>query len=167
MRKLFLAACLVGVAAGSTAQAQIIERPRFGVQVSWADDADVGVGAHVDFPMSAAFAGQPLFLQVSGDFFFPGNDVTYFELNGNLLYKFRLQASPIAPYAGGGLNFAYAKIGGGCSNVAGADCSNTDLGLNLVGGIQFPNAGRLLPFVQARFEISGGEQFVLSGGVHF
>lgn len=140
------------------------DRTRFGAQVSYAsDDIDFGVGAHLDYPLSRLLNNAPVFAQLSADFFFPGNDLTYIELNWNALYKFRIQNSPLLPYAGAGLNFAYADFGGACT----ADCSNSDLGLNLVGGLQFPNAGRLLPFVQARLEVNGGELFVLTGGIHF
>jgi opacity protein-like surface antigen len=166
MRRTILAASLLGLVAASAAQAQqpAAERMRFGAQVSFAsDDVDFGVGAHLDYPMNRLFNNAPIFAQVGLDVFFPGNDVTYLELNWNALYKFRIQNSPLAPYAGAGLNFAYAKTGGGCSG----DCSNSDLGLNLVGGMQFPNAGRLLPFVQVRLELGGGELFVLTGGIHF
>jgi opacity protein-like surface antigen len=167
MKRQLVAACLIGLAVVPrvSAQAPLVDRPRFGVQVNFAsDDVDFGVGAHVDIPMAALVNNQPLFAQVAADIFFPGNDITYLELNGNLLYRFVIPNSPLAPYAGAGLNFAYAD-NGNCP--AGADCSSTDLGVNLVGGVRFPNAGRLLPFVQARFELGGGELFVLSGGVHF
>ena len=171
MKRMLFAAGLLGLAAVSGAQAQqaaSADRTRFGAQVSFAsDDVDLGVGGHLDLPMNQLFQNQPVFAQISADIFFPGNDLTYFELNWNLLYKFRIPNSPLAPYAGAGVNFAYLKDGGVCTTTPGADCSSTDLGVNLAGGVQFPNAGRLLPFVQARFELKGGELFVLSGGVHF
>jgi len=176
MKKVTVAACLLGLAAVAVAQAQQTARPastasssasadriRFGAQVSYADDADLGLGVHLDYPMSRLLNNAPVFAQASLDFFFPGNDLTYGELNWNVLYKFRIQNSPIAPYAGAGLNFAFAKVGGACTG----DCSSSDLGANLVGGVQLPNAGRLLPFVQVRYELGGGEQFVLTGGIHF
>jgi hypothetical protein len=141
------------------APAPSADRMRFGAQVSYAsDDVDFGVGAHLDYPMRRLFNNAPIFAQISADVFFPGNDVTYIEANWNANYRFRIQNSPLAPYAGAGLNFAYADTPAG---------SDSELGLNLVGGIQFPRAGRLMPFVQARLEIEGGELFVLSGGVHF
>lgn len=175
MRKYVIAAGLLGLAVASVAQAQQAARPasttapasadrmRFGAQVSYADDADFGVGVLLDYPMSRLLNNAPVFAQASADIFFPGNDITYFELNWNVLYKFRIQSSPIAPYAGAGLNFAIASVGGGCTG----DCSSSDLGANMVGGVRFPNAGKLLPFVQVRYELGGGEQFVLTGGIHF
>jgi len=167
MRTTVLVAAVAALAlAPIAAQAQQAspDRMRFGAQVSYAsDDVDFGVGAHLDYPLSRLLNNAPVFAQLSADFFFPGNDLTYIELNWNALYKFRITNSPIAPYAGAGLNFAYANVGGGCTG----DCSNSDLGLNLVGGLQFPNAGRLLPFVQVRGELNGGELVVITGGVHF
>jgi opacity protein-like surface antigen len=156
------------VAIPSVAQAQQAagaapaEKKAFGVHVSWADDADFGVGAHLNYPANRLFGGQPIFAQVAVDWFFPGSDITYLELNWNLNYRFSVQSS-IRPYAGAGLNIAYAD--GNCG--ADVDCSDTEFGLNLVGGVDFKPMGKLTPFVQGRFELSGGEQFVLSGGVHF
>jgi hypothetical protein len=159
--KLIASALVLAALAPLTAQAQApaAERTRFGVQVSYAsDDVDFGVGAHLDYPMSRLFNNAPIFAQVTADIFFPGNDVTYLEGAWNMLYRFRIQNSPLAPYAGAGLVLAYADTPAG---------SNTELGLNLVGGMQFPRAGRLTPFVQARLEVEAGEIFVLTGGIHF
>jgi hypothetical protein len=162
MRTTVILAAVVSLAiapAAALAQQPTAERTRFGVQVSYAsDDIDFGVGAHLDYPMSRLFNNAPIFAQITADIFFPGNDVTYLEGAWNALYKFRIQNSPIAPYAGAGLVLAYVDTPAG---------SDTELGLNLVGGMQFPHAGRLTPFVQARLEIEAGELFVLTGGIHF
>ena len=48
----------------------------------------------------------------------------------------------------------------------GRSASDTDLGLNLLGGTLF-GRGKVNPFVELRVELAGGEQFVLTGGVLF
>jgi len=162
VRKLFsviVLAAAAGAAVPATAQAQV----RVGAQVSFADDADVGLGVRVRADTPRLIPGAPLSLIGSFDWFFPGGNVDYFEINGNVAYAFTITGSVLRPYAGGGLNVARTSVdlGGGTS------ISNTDLGLNLLGGLNFRTAGRLQPFVELRLELSGGEQFVITGGVHF
>lgn len=61
------------------------------------------------------------------------------------------------PYLGGGLNIARVEAG---------TLEDTELGVNIVGGSKFDAEG-VTPFVEARVEIEGGEQFVLTGGFLF
>ncbi len=75
---------------------------------------------------------------------------------------FKVEASSLAPYAGGGLNIAHKSK----EFDDGRSASDTDLGLNLLGGTQF-GRGKVNPFVELRVELAGGEQFVLPGGVLF
>jgi hypothetical protein len=115
----------------------------------------------------------PVELHGSFDYFFPsdppgGGDLTYWEINANLVYVVPLGSPPINPYFGGGLNLAHAGVesplpGGGTISLG-----DEDLGLNLVGGTSINlNNSRLRPFVEARFELSGGEQFVVTAGLQF
>jgi hypothetical protein len=153
MRKtiLMMAILLLAVGAGDV-RAQGF---RWGPELSLADDADFGIGARMEFD----FTGSPLTLIANGDVFFPGNDVTWIELNANLVYNFDLASAPtVTPYAGGGLNIRYADVGSGGSD--------TDAGLNLLGGVRF-DAGSISPFVEAKFEIEGGDQFIVTGGILF
>ena len=103
--------------------------------------------------------GEPMSrtLQVNGE------DRSYWELPGNLAYFFKVEASSsLAPYAGGGLNIAHKSK----EFDDGRSASDTDLGLNLLGGTLF-GRGKVNPFVELRVELAGGEQFVLTGGVLF
>ena len=143
--------CLVGTA--SEAQAQ----SRFGVQASFADDADFGVGARLAL---APPAGSPVRIMASFDWFFPDAPVDYWELNGNVVYMVPVVNSAVAPYVGGGLNVAHVSVDGGTIG-----SSDTDMGLNLLGGMEF--GGQLPLYLEARVEISGGEQFVITGGFYF
>lgn len=145
------------------AQAQI----GFGGQVSFADDADLGVGVRATAPLGgfvstdegSVLAGTMLI--GSFDWFFPdcgGADCSYWEINTNGAVPIPVEAN-FSPYAGAGLNIAHMSVDEGT-----IEESDTEVGLNLLGGVTFPLAG-FSPFLEARLELGGGEQFVLSGGV--
>lgn len=140
------------------------DRPSFGVQLDWGNDPDFGIGGRGVFPLHSLFPKTPLDGIVSFDYFFPGNSVTYWEINGNVAYRFSVPArSSFRPYAGGGLNIAHASV-----TVAGVSASDTKAGLNLLGGTTIKVKGSTLtPFVEGRGEIGGGKTFILTGGVRF
>ena len=168
MKKLLIAASAalaVGVMA-APAQAQA----RFGVQANIADDADFGIGVRGQFGLGEALNAEgglsDLIGVVSFDFYPDCGpaDCTYWEINGNALYPVRIEGSELAPYFGGGLNIAHISFDSG---VVGADdVSDTDLGLNVLGGLNL-DLGGLGTFVEAKIELGGGEQFVLTFGALF
>jgi opacity protein-like surface antigen len=134
---------------------------RFGAQVNWAEDADLGLGARAELPLGLGSEGvlASTYLIGSFDYFFPSNDnLNYFEFNANVAVPVD-PASALKPYVGTGLNMARWSV-----DSPGGDNSNTDLGLNLLGGIKFA-LGNLASFAEARLELGGGEQFVLTFGV--
>jgi hypothetical protein len=142
------------------------QRPSFGVQLDWSSDVDFGIGARVVFGLQSLFPKTPLDGIVSFDYFFPGGapagvSFTYWEINGNVAYRFTVpRSSSLRPYAGGGLNIAHASVSPGGSD--------TKAGLNLLGGTTFRIKGsNLTPFAEARGEIGGGKTFVLTGGIRF
>lgn len=135
-----------------TARGQDVQ---LGPQLSVADDVDLGLGGRAVFNV-----GDPGGWEGIGSFdvFFPDSDIDYWELNGNLVYNFPVEETrTFFPYLGGGLNVAHASAG---------TADDTELGLNLVGGGKFDAEG-MTPFVEARVEIEGGEQFVITGGLLF
>jgi hypothetical protein len=174
MRKLLGSALLLAVVAlaptDAAAQRRAAPRPTassstkpsFGVQLDWGNDPNFGIGARGVFPLQSLFPKTPLDGIVSFDYFFPGNNVKYWEINGNIVYRFTVpRSSSLGPYAGGGLNIAHASS----SVVAG---SVTRAGLNLVGGTTIKLKGsHLLPFIEGRGEVGGGKTFILTGGVRF
>ncbi|NNG15603.1 MAG: hypothetical protein HKM89_03910 [Gemmatimonadales bacterium] len=138
-----------------------------GVHGDWGSDMDFGVGARAVLGLERLVPN----LETVGsfDYFFPGDDfgadVTYWELNLNLVYRFEIKDSPVKPYAGAGLNFAYLNAS---VDVLGTTASGDETrgGLNLLGGLLF-DIGRAKPFVEGRVEAGGGDQFVVSAGVRF
>ena len=142
---------VLGLGAGS-AQAQ-----RFGAQLDWGNDSDLGLGARLEQDVGPSLASEGTlahaFLIGSFDLFFPSG-YDYFEFNANLAAPVN-PASNLNPYVGAGLNMARASV-----NSEG----NTDLGLNLLGGLRFAVA-KLSSYAEARLELGGGDQFVVSFGV--
>jgi hypothetical protein len=136
---------------------------QFGGQLSFANNANLGIGARMvsDFA-SLVPSARNVSLLATFDYFFPGNNVAYWELNGNAVYRATISGARILPYVGGGLDIAHAG-----SPFSGFGPSGTRLGLNLVGGTWFRTASNLRPFLELRFEISGGQQFVLAAGLLF
>lgn len=162
---IMLVAC--GLALGaSAAEGQAV---RVGGQVSFADDADFGIGPRLAIELPRVATG--LWAIGTFDYFFPDDgfgadgDIDYWEINGNLAYTIQLPDAPgVEPYVGAGINIARLSVD--FEDVPEADGGDTQVGLNLLGGLNFPLVG-FTPFVEARLEIDGGEQFVVSGGITF
>src|SRR2546421_4590875 len=94
------------------------DRPSFGLELNWSSDADFGIGGRGVFPLRSLFPKTPLDGIVSFDYFFPsvpaGTSGHYWEINGNVAYRFRVPgSSSLRPYAGGGLNIAHASATAG------------------------------------------------------
>jgi opacity protein-like surface antigen len=135
---------------------------RFAPQLSFGEDSDLGIGGRVNFDLSSTF-GSPGFNWISSfDYFFPGDNVNYWELNSNLGWTIPGVRGNVRPYVGGGLNYAHISF----DNCAG-DCGESEVGLNLMGGINIGTRTKLMPFIEGRIELNGGEQFVLTGGLYF
>lgn len=160
-RSLVTAVALVVVGAAN-AQAQ-----RFGAHAIWADDAGIGLGARMEMDMSGKLSKQPplsrAFFIGQFDFFldpFEGADGTYFEINPGIAVP--LNATTLKPYVGAGLNIAHMSVDAGPAG----DVSDTELGINLLGGLKL-NLSGLDAFTEARIALGGGEQFSISFGILF
>lgn len=168
MRKLMAGLAAAGLMALAAAPAAA--QARFGANLSWGDDADLGLGARLSFGVGELAGERPIEGLVTFDYFFPdapsGVDITYWTASGNAIYRFTPRRSGFAPYAGGGLLLVHSSTDVS-SPGPGAGGSDTDLGLNLVGGLRFRTAGSIIPFLEARLELADGSQLVLSGGVFF
>ena len=142
---------------------------RLGLQASYADDAEFGVGARAlwRLPVEA-----PLDLIGSFDYFFPPEtegavtvEAGYWEANGNLAY--RLGRRRFRPYLGAGLNVARSRARLTFLGRETGAASDTALGANVLAGLRRVRASGFDLFVEARFEIKGGEQFVATVGLLF
>src|SRR2546427_6924404 len=148
------------------------DRPSCGVRLNWGGGVDLGIGGRGVFPLGSLFPKTPLDGIVSFDYFFPsvpaGVSAHYWEINGNVAYRFTVPArSSFRPYAGGGLNVAHASASATVGTTT-VSASETKAGLNLLGGTTFKLKGsKLTPFVDARGEIGGGKTFIITGGVRF
>lgn len=98
-----------------------------------------------------------------------GGDLKYrqtdININGN--YHFDTDTG-LDLYAQAGLNFAIVSLpfinpftGERVKN------SDTEVGLNIGGGFNYQWQDNLMPFVEARYTISGFDQLVLMGGIKF
>lgn len=132
---------------------------RFGGQANFADDTDFGIGPRV----AADFQELGPRFQFVGtwDIYFPDDDdLDFWELNGNLMYRADLRATDaVVPYGGAGLNIARTD-----RDVPGGEVDDTDLGVNFLGGAEFPLAS-FTPFVELRVTAEGAEQLYLTAGV--
>lgn len=141
MRKLvsgFAAAALLAFAPlGAQAQVQI------GPTLAVSDEVDFGIGATLS--TQAPQLGESLGFMGEFIVFFPDAG-DYFEINGNVMYSFPLTESTVLPFALAGLNIARFS-----SDVG--DFSNTEIGINLGGGITF-DLGSFRPSIGGRFTIN-------------
>ncbi len=170
MQSKLLRACVGGaalagvlaVATPSVASAQI----GFVAQASYGTDYEaLGIGGGINFGIGSLTEKYGLRLETTFDYFLVDDPLTVWEINSNLLYDLKAVRNL---YLGAGVNYVKSSVddnalGGACSIV---DCSNSDVGLNLLGGFKL-GAGKAAPFVQARFELGGGEQLILTGGFRF
>lgn len=175
MRRFTALLALVLLATGfQTADAQIQFGPRVGFDVGDAEGLMIGVDALLR-PGSLPVAVAPFFdyyLIDEDDFF--GNslindvdiNVNVFNIGANALYEFGVDNEAFTPYAGAGLALTYSTIGG--DDVPSfIDDSDTDVGLNLVGGSYFMLGG-FEPYAQATIKLGGDfELFTVMLGLRF
>lgn len=172
-RTLRIAAALVpALLAGAGTQTRAADLP-VALQLSYGEDSDFGVGARLNlrlFPNRTGAAGR-LSLATSFDYFFPSEDAalqdlnvstSYLELNENLLFALTAPRKPgIEPYLGAGVNVARAG-----QKVDDFSESTTEIGLNVLGGARLARGGHAF-FAEARGELGGGRQVVVTAGVFF
>lgn len=165
MRKFLvgLSAVVLCLTVAPSAQAQ-----RFGIQVDFGTDTDVGIGARGEFDLLNVFTNRGAFsrafIVASFDYFFIDcNDCTYWEINPMLAVPIRITNPNITPYLGGGLNIGHFSqdVGAPFGNV-----SDTDVGLNLLGGLRFPLGG-VSAYTDARIVVGNNDQLVLTFGLLF
>src|SRR5256885_1411756 len=133
------------------------QHPSFGLQIDLGTQTDFGIGGRGVFGLSSLFPGVPLDGIVSFDYYFPsgapaGSSLHFWEINGNVAYRFRVPArSSFRPYGGGGLNIAHSSASAG-----GFSGASPGVGLNILGGTAVRGKGKGPPF--ARIPRGGGKR---------
>jgi outer membrane protein X len=118
------------------------------------DFSEFGVGIHATYPLMDAIAGAASFT-----YHFPGEDLTFWDLNLNAHFRFALEGN-FTPYAGGGLNYSRISFDLG----EGFTASNSEVGLNVLGGAFTDLENNIRLFGELRFVISDLDQLVLTLG---
>ena len=152
LRSALIAFSVLALGAG-TAQGQ-----RFGAQLDWGDDTDLGIGGRLEYDVGASLASEGTLSRayLIGSFdYFPdcGTDCNYFEFNGNLAVP--VSSATLNPYLGAGLNMGRVSAG---------NASDTQFGLNVLGGLKFA-ISKLASFAEARIELKDNSQLVLTWGI--
>lgn len=151
----------------ATAQTEIEVGPRIGIDVG--DASDIGGDFFIGAEGRITPENFPVAINPSLDYYFVDVDgYSLFAFDINALYEFGIDNEAFTPYAGGGLGFIRSSyetdLGFGAGTVSG---SNTEIGLNLIGGAEFEMEG-FKPFVQAKINVGGDfTLFNLMGGVLF
>jgi opacity protein-like surface antigen len=84
-----------------------------------------------------------------------------FAVNANVFYHFQDQGRT-TPYLGFRVNLNFFTI-----DVPGEDESETELGINLLGGMLLPVSSGVTAFVEGRYVATELDQIMLLGGVTF
>ena len=155
MKMLHITSCallLFGLVVARPAQAQTPWElgPLVGVNL---DNDELLLGAVARIPLTSL----PVTLN-PGFEFYPGFDPgSLFVLNFDVQYE--LNAESLEPYVGAGISWARASNAG---------TSNSDVGLNLKGGLVFNPESRTRPYVEALLNFAGSsEALVFRGGLLF
>ncbi|WP_103020822.1 outer membrane protein [Salinibacter altiplanensis] len=146
-----------------TAQAQTESNSGFEigprVTIDVGDIEEFALGGNVRYDLSQDVE-EPVQLAGAFDYYFAddqgGADVTIYTIDLNAHYIFPTEET-FSPYAGGGLGITSSEVGG---------ISDTDTGLNLVGGVEF-DTGSFQPFVQGQVTIGNPDRIGITGGLLF
>lgn len=149
---LLLALCLPLEA---EAQAQFAVGPRLGIDAGDIEEVFIGADARISSP------ALPVTVNPTFDFYFTPENTTFWGLSANALYPFGASNQRFTPYSGAGLGLYRLDASGG---------DTTDLGLNLLFGLEFPLRS-VRPFVEAQFTPVFADDsynlFTVKGGLLF
>lgn len=156
-----MAFCMLLIMQNAQAQENVKSRLGFFAAIASGDIDEVGFGGIGEFKVAPRVTISPQVI-----FFLPedrGNHVTSFmELNGNVNYYF-YNSSIFEFYGLGGLNFARRHL----DFDDGGDQYDSELGLNLGGGINFEVGRNVVPFSELRATIGDFDQVVVTAGLKF
>lgn len=162
IRRLMLAAvaaALTTTAASAQARKEQGDKLLLGPHAEFAtNDFDFGIGAQLSYPIANRIDILPTF-----DYYFPGNNVTAFSLDGTVRYWPKLNMKNPGLYAGAGLNWTHAKVD---LPAPFNDVSDSNVGLSLTAGWMFKQV-KVLPFGQIRVVIGDADRVEFGGGINF
>jgi len=157
MKKVILLAtfCMVVLLASNETFAQ---QNRAGVIIGIAsgDFDEIGFGGVAEFKVIEKGTISPQLL-----FYFPGDDMSLFEINGNFNYYF-YNEGVLEFYGLAGLNLTRWHIDYGDS-----EASDSELGLNLGAGLNFDLGKNVVPFTELRLTLGEFDQVVIGLGLKF
>lgn len=173
MRKLTFASLVAGlVVSSSVATTEAQAQTRFGPEIVFANDLELGIGFRIMTDIDAFSDDEDSILQQlrgTGDFVyyldpFSGCDnCSAFEANANGSIPIDLGEADV--YAGAGLNITRISFDTGVDLPGFAfDASSTRFGLNVLGGLNF-DLGSFGAFAEAGLTLGGGEQFSIKSGI--
>lgn len=122
------------------------------------DIEELGITLDGNFYISDQFSISP-----NLTFFFAEDPVNFFTINADGRYNFEVGSETIV-YPLGGLNLAFTSIDTGGF---GGDTSNTELGINLGGGINYFFSDNLGILGELKFVVGDADQIVLTGGITY
>lgn len=165
MHRLYTLALLLAFAlplTATNAQAQFVLTPYAGFNLEDGYGFLVGIGGEFVAPFE--ISNLDLSIAPSAEYVFTDFDgFSFFQVNGDVIAKFAPSGS-IAPFAGAGLAVGFSSFEGEDVDlgpfggvIEGEDVSDTDIGLNLLGGVVFPGAFAFGdPYAQGRLTLIGG-----------
>ncbi|HEX9655162.1 MAG TPA: outer membrane beta-barrel protein [bacterium] len=153
----------------STGMSQNLGFNGIGGRLSYVDvedvDGGIGFGAHANLGEII----QNLVLYPSFEYFGKTDDsqgididISFISINADARYYIPTQGT-IDPFVGGGLAIHFSKADAG----AFGDTSETDFGLDLLGGIDVPVSDNLVATAKLKYVISDSKALKITGGITF
>ena len=153
--KIFAAAVVLLMMAGANTYAQV----RIGAGLAYATDFnEVGINLRGDYLIT-----EPWRVGADFTFYLTGAGYSVNELNFNGFYAF--EGESVTPYLLGGINILMTSVDFGAWG--GGKASNSDIGLNLGGGLDLPFSDNLSGFGEAKIVLSGGTYLALNAGIKY
>ncbi|MCR4582957.1 MAG: porin family protein [Prevotella sp.] len=167
MKKLLLiAAVMFGFAANVNAQDTGFAVGGQVVMGTGSGFTNYGIGVRGQYYFTENFRGE-----ITGDYFFKKDHVTYFDVNAMVHYVFNIN-DKFSVYPLGGVGLMGASTGdetysSGGSTIHIEGSTSTEFIFNLGGGVEYRFADKIRGFVEAKEQFKDGSRFNLSVGVMF
>lgn len=132
-------------------QQSVVGRNAVGPMLGFITEYDNTVFLGVDGRFSVDLSpGQALIINPALNYYLIDADgFTLLQFDANVLYPFMLDGA-FTPYAGGGLGILYASVEFENADGSTTSSSDTEVGLNLMGGAEYNFGGPISGFAQLR-----------------